>query len=98
MDSNHSSSLVDDDGNDVEEGKPGEILVKGPVVCKGYYVSALTLQHYDCETCPDTSTWRVAKCRNTFQLQLILVSSRPKYADPKLWETGQPPSDQRCVH
>jgi 4-coumarate--CoA ligase len=28
---------VDDDGKGVEEGKPGEILVKGPVVTKGYY-------------------------------------------------------------
>ncbi|EUC39046.1 hypothetical protein COCCADRAFT_81604 [Bipolaris zeicola 26-R-13] len=29
--------LVDDDGRDVEPGKPGEILIKGPVVCKGYH-------------------------------------------------------------
>ncbi len=29
--------LVDDDGKDVEEGKPGELLVKGPVVTRGYY-------------------------------------------------------------
>jgi long-subunit acyl-CoA synthetase (AMP-forming) len=28
---------VDDNGKDVEEGKPGELLVKGPVVTKGYY-------------------------------------------------------------
>lgn len=29
--------LVDDDGKDVEPGKPGEVLIKGPIVCKGYY-------------------------------------------------------------
>lgn len=29
--------LVDDAMNDVEPGKPGEILIKGPVVSKGYY-------------------------------------------------------------
>lgn len=29
--------LVDDDGNDVEEGKPGECWVKGPMVTNGYY-------------------------------------------------------------
>ncbi|RFU32015.1 hypothetical protein B7463_g4324, partial [Scytalidium lignicola] len=34
---NMSIKLVDDDGNEVEEGKPGEVLVKGPVVTKGYY-------------------------------------------------------------
>lgn len=28
---------MDDDGKDVEEGQPGEILVKGPVITKGYY-------------------------------------------------------------
>jgi 4-coumarate--CoA ligase len=28
---------VDDDRKDVEEGKPGEVLVKGPVVTNGYY-------------------------------------------------------------
>jgi long-subunit acyl-CoA synthetase (AMP-forming) len=31
---------VDDDGKDVEEGKPGEVLVKGPVVTKGYHNNA----------------------------------------------------------
>lgn len=30
-------SLVDDDGKDVEEGQPGEVLVKGPMVTKGYF-------------------------------------------------------------
>lgn len=34
---NMLARLVDDDGRDVEPGKRGEILVKGPVVCKGYY-------------------------------------------------------------
>ncbi|KAK8085212.1 4-coumarate-CoA ligase-like protein [Apiospora hydei] len=34
---NHSARLVDDDGHDVELGKEGEILVKGPVVIKGYW-------------------------------------------------------------
>lgn len=34
---NMIARLVDDDGNDVEPGKPGEVLVKGPVVSKGYY-------------------------------------------------------------
>ncbi|KAJ4991109.1 acyl-coenzyme A synthetase [Stagonosporopsis vannaccii] len=34
---NMLARLVDDDGADVEPGKPGEVLVKGPVVCKGYY-------------------------------------------------------------
>ncbi|EMD96139.1 hypothetical protein COCC4DRAFT_184363 [Bipolaris maydis ATCC 48331] len=34
---NMLARLVDDDGRDVEPGKPGEILIKGPVVFKGYY-------------------------------------------------------------
>ncbi|KAL4875507.1 hypothetical protein BJY04DRAFT_201889 [Aspergillus karnatakaensis] len=29
--------IVDEDGKDVEEGKEGEFLVKGPVVTKGYF-------------------------------------------------------------
>lgn len=29
--------LVDDDGNDVAEGEPGELWVKGPTVARGYY-------------------------------------------------------------
>ncbi|KAI8629202.1 acetyl-CoA synthetase-like protein [Xylariaceae sp. FL1651] len=29
--------LIDDDGKDVEPGSPGEILVKGPIVTKGYW-------------------------------------------------------------
>ena len=28
---------MDDDGKDVEEGQPGEILVKGPMVARAYY-------------------------------------------------------------
>lgn len=34
---NMLARLVDDDGNDVEVGKPGEVLVQGPVVCQGYH-------------------------------------------------------------
>lgn len=34
---NMSVRLVDDDGKDVQEGQPGEVLVKGPVVTNGYY-------------------------------------------------------------
>lgn len=34
---NMLARLVDDDGRDVELGRSGEILIKGPVVCKGYY-------------------------------------------------------------
>ncbi|KAK7722711.1 hypothetical protein SLS57_004916 [Botryosphaeria dothidea] len=34
---NHTARLVDDEGRDVEVGKPGEVLVRGPVVTKGYH-------------------------------------------------------------
>ena len=34
---NMSLRLVDDDGKDVEEGEPGEVWMKGPVVTNGYY-------------------------------------------------------------
>lgn len=34
---NMLARIVDEEGKDVEPGKPGEVLVKGPVVCKGYY-------------------------------------------------------------
>ncbi|KAF2017165.1 4-coumarate-CoA ligase-like protein [Aaosphaeria arxii CBS 175.79] len=34
---NMLARMVDDDGRDVEPGKPGEVLIKGPVVCNGYY-------------------------------------------------------------
>lgn len=37
---NMRARLVDDSGDDVEPGTPGEVLVKGPVVCKGYYQNA----------------------------------------------------------
>jgi 4-coumarate--CoA ligase len=33
----HGHRVVDEDNRDVEEGKPGEVLVKGPVVTRGYY-------------------------------------------------------------
>ncbi|KAH7055966.1 4-coumarate-CoA ligase-like protein [Macrophomina phaseolina] len=34
---NHTARLVDDAGRDVEPGQRGEVLVKGPVVTKGYH-------------------------------------------------------------
>lgn len=34
---NMLARIVDDDGEDVEPGKPGEILITGPIVSKGYY-------------------------------------------------------------
>ncbi|PVI07230.1 4-coumarate-CoA ligase-like protein [Periconia macrospinosa] len=34
---NMQARIIDDNGKDVEVGQPGEIVVKGPVVCKGYY-------------------------------------------------------------
>lgn len=34
---NHDMRIVDDAGNDVEPGQPGELLVRGPVVTKGYH-------------------------------------------------------------
>ena len=34
---NMLARIIDDDGKDVEPGKPGEILIKGPVVFQGYY-------------------------------------------------------------
>ncbi|KAF2131187.1 4-coumarate-CoA ligase-like protein [Dothidotthia symphoricarpi CBS 119687] len=37
---NMLARLVDDNGKDVEPGQPGEVLIKGPVVCKGYYQNA----------------------------------------------------------
>lgn len=37
MDLTRSDRIVGDNGMDVEEGQPGEILVKGPVVTKGYH-------------------------------------------------------------
>ena len=37
MHPNTTFRLVDDDDNDVAEGEPGELWVKGPTVTKGYY-------------------------------------------------------------
>jgi 4-coumarate--CoA ligase len=34
---NMLARMIDDDGKDVEPGQPGEVIVKGPVVCKGYH-------------------------------------------------------------
>lgn len=34
---NMTARLVDDDGNDVEPGQPGEALLKGPVITQGYH-------------------------------------------------------------
>ncbi|KAI8934923.1 hypothetical protein NX059_008592 [Plenodomus lindquistii] len=34
---NMLARMIDDDGKDVEPGTPGEVLIKGPVVCKGYF-------------------------------------------------------------
>jgi 4-coumarate--CoA ligase len=34
---NTSMRITDDDDNDVEEGKPGELLMKGPMVTNGYW-------------------------------------------------------------
>ncbi|KAI0126042.1 hypothetical protein BJ170DRAFT_702936 [Xylariales sp. AK1849] len=34
---NHYAKLIDDDGKDVEPGTEGEVLVRGPVVIKGYW-------------------------------------------------------------
>ncbi len=31
------AKIVDDDGNEVDQGKPGELIVKGPQVMKGYW-------------------------------------------------------------
>lgn len=37
MHPNTTFRLIGDDGNDVPEGEPGELWVKGPTVTKGYY-------------------------------------------------------------
>lgn len=31
--------IVDDDDRDVPEGQPGEFVVKGPIVCRGYFAN-----------------------------------------------------------
>lgn len=37
---NHAARLVDDEGKDVPVGQPGEVLVRGPVVTRGYHNNA----------------------------------------------------------
>ncbi|KAI8875602.1 acetyl-CoA synthetase-like protein [Backusella circina FSU 941] len=32
-----SAKIIDEDGNDVEEGQMGELIVKGPTITQGYY-------------------------------------------------------------
>ena len=55
--------LLDDDGNEVPDGKPGELYVRGPNICLGYwrnpYASKETLS-------PDAwlRTGDIAVCRN----------------------------------
>ena len=36
-DADSIARLVDDDGNDVGPGEPGEALIKGPIVTQGYH-------------------------------------------------------------
>lgn len=31
--------FIDDSGKDVEQGQPGEVLVSGPLVCKGMFLT-----------------------------------------------------------
>jgi long-subunit acyl-CoA synthetase (AMP-forming) len=35
--SNSDCKLLDDDGNEVGDGEPGELWVRGPQICKGYW-------------------------------------------------------------
>lgn len=37
LDPNCEAKLVDEEGNEVELGKPGELLLRGPQVCLGYW-------------------------------------------------------------
>ncbi|KAI9689275.1 MAG: hypothetical protein M1820_010159 [Bogoriella megaspora] len=36
----HEARIIDDSGKDVEPGQPGEIIVRGPVMTKGYFNDA----------------------------------------------------------
>ncbi|KAJ2895268.1 putative 4-coumarate- ligase protein [Zalerion maritima] len=37
LDPNCEAKLVDDEGKEVEKGKPGELVVRGPNICLGYW-------------------------------------------------------------
>jgi 4-coumarate--CoA ligase len=59
---NMLARIIDDDGKDVEVGKPGEVIVKGPVVCRGYYKNeAATKEAFNGEW---FSTGDIAEFRN----------------------------------
>lgn len=37
LDPNCECMLLDDDGNEVADGQPGELYVRGPQICLGYW-------------------------------------------------------------